>query len=745
MRTISINLLLAGLLTGNVALAQEAVAQSDSTYLSNKEEKNRNVMLNASDASKPREVNIGLPGTVGGTEIFEDGLPVVYYFWPHMSYTSWRGGTAYDKNGLMSLSESALLSGNVGYTVSSETRLGSDKPEVHLNYALNHFGAQKFDLNVAGKIAKGLYFSVGTFQNFDTGSNDLEYVKYQDRTQIYKGALTYRWNDGRGEASLIMKHANNVTANDNFGPFTYVGDGSVKLLDGFDLGHDSYIPSDGRITYMDIMTEDTISRSMYDMGYSHNNEIGLQAKYKFLNGGQLRFNLKYDRAHSNYLSNALGGLSHATADLGYTLNGKPYEGNVQSRYTLFYQGTTDDLMGTAEYTQRFNNHALRVGLNQWYNSVELRAMTSNWAHTVEANPSHLSYQGNDFWGFNTGAEYYKGQENKLSLYASDDWQILRNLSLSYGMRLEYYHIDGHAPMNATADDHYNDRTDGFNLQRDGVKQTSFNYNWINPIATANVHYGILKNFGMTADYLFNRQRPRLENFGGQDFANLKPVDVQLGRFGLYYKNKWINWVSTLSYIRKTNFKARSQFTANVGGVDETRTAAINYDIATMGWTNDFVLTPFQGFQLHYLLTWQKPQYKNFDTSLTFSDGVARQFSFSDRKVTGISEILMEIDPSYTIDKWRFWLSFRYFSKQYINKPNTLYFNSHWETFGGVDYKVNDHISLSANVVNFLNQKGASGAIGSADLVTDQSLYQNYLMSGGFIRPFTAELSVKIDF
>ena len=80
MRTISINLLLAGLLTGNVALAQEAVAQSDSTYLSNKEEKNRNVMLNASDASKPREVNIGLPGTVGGTEIFEDGLPVVYHF-----------------------------------------------------------------------------------------------------------------------------------------------------------------------------------------------------------------------------------------------------------------------------------------------------------------------------------------------------------------------------------------------------------------------------------------------------------------------------------------------------------------------------------------------------------------------------------------------------------------------------------------------------------------------------------------
>lgn len=158
--------------------------------------------------------------------------------------------------------------------------------------------------------------------------------------------------------------------------------------------------------------------------------------------------------------------------------------------------------------------------------------------------------------------------------------------------------------------------------------------------------------------------------------------MYLARFGVYYNNDWINVVSTLSYIRKTNYKARSQFTANINGMDETQTSAINYDIATMGWTTDMVLTPFKGFQLHYLLTWQKPQYKNFDTTLAFSDGIARNFSFSDRKVTSVSELLMEIDPSYTIEKWRFWLSFRYFSKQYINKPNTLFFNPRWETFGG---------------------------------------------------------------
>lgn len=221
--------------------------------------------------------------------------------------------------------------------------------------------------------------------------------------------------------------------------------------------------------------------------------------------------------------------------------------------------------------------------------------------------------------------------------------------------------------------------------------------------------------------------------------------MYLGRFGLYYRNKWINLASSLSYIRKTNYNSRSQFTTNVGGVDETQTASISYDIATLGWTTDFLLTPFKGFQLHYLLTWQRPEYKNFDTSLVFSDGIERHFSFSERKVTGVSELLMEIDPSYAIDKWRFWLSFRYFSRQYINRPNTLFFNPRWETFGGVDYRLNKHILFSANVINFLNQKGASGSITAADLITDSSLYQNYLMSGSFIRPFTTEFSARIDF
>ena len=146
------------------------------------------------------------------------------------------------------------------------------------------------------------------------------------------------------------------------------------------------------------------------------------------------------------------------------------------------------------------------------------------------------------------------------------------------------------------------------------------------------------------------------------------------------------------------------------------------------------------------MTLQNPLYKNFNFQPVFKDGSGEKYNFTDKNVTAISKMIIELDPSYQIEKWRFWLSFRYQSKQYINKTNTLYFKGRWETFGGIDYTLNDHLSFSLNLVNILNQKGASGNIGAADLATDVSKYQHHhLMAGNYIRPFTLELGASIKF
>jgi hypothetical protein len=90
------------------------------------------------------------------------------------------------------------------------------------------------------------------------------------------------------------------------------------------------------------------------------------------------------------------------------------------------------------------------------------------------------------------------------------------------------------------------------------------------------------------------------------------------------------------------------------------------------------------------------------------------------------------------------MSARYYGKQYVNLTNSLFFKPRWETFGGIDFHWNEHISISLDVVNFLNQKGASAGIQAASLAEDPSPFKNYLTSGTYLRPFTLEMSLKLS-
>ena len=64
----------------------------------------------------------------------------------------------------------------------------------------------------------------------------------------------------------------------------------------------------------------------------------------------------------------------------------------------------------------------------------------------------------------------------------------------------------------------------------------------------------------------------------------------------------------------------------------------------------------------------------------------------------------------TSDYEQEFLSFRYFGKTYANLQEALYFNGHWETFGGINWNVNKKLSLGVSVINIFNEKGAKGTI-----------------------------------
>ena len=161
--------LLATALVGIPLLAQEKDSLSTKQKTPDTEE-NRNVMLNASSNSGPREVNIGLPSSVGGITVLENDLPVVYYFWPELPSRTWRPSQSLNMRGLISVGESTLTIGDFGYAVNSYTKTGGDKTQIEGLLKGNHHGYYLGDVNLNGRFGQShWHYAIGALVTGDPG------------------------------------------------------------------------------------------------------------------------------------------------------------------------------------------------------------------------------------------------------------------------------------------------------------------------------------------------------------------------------------------------------------------------------------------------------------------------------------------------------------------------------------------------------------------------------------------------
>lgn len=753
---------LAAMLTATASYAQESNQQGDSGA---KEEGNRNVMLNAASANGPREIQIGLPSA--DVNVLENGLPVVYSTNPHTVNSNWRSDASMSHVGLLKISETAITTGNIGYAVNSWTQLGQEGFHGTLNYKSNHFGLQEFSLNLNGSIGNGWYYSANMYQDFDPGTFDLRSTPYQDRTQIYKAALTKKYDNDRGELTAMYKYANSHPVYNyatQSAPFIYVGDGSVKEYGDFKLGTTSYLPTENTITYRDMRTGELKETTLYDASENHSSEVTLMNTYRWDNGLTWRASLRYDHARGALVYQTPMSLIGVKGDNTYNyvyrdIDGqtKAYGGRyVQTRMSCLNAGDIDEVLFTTELSKKFRTSTLRVGLNEWYYDVDYASNTTMYDQSVPEDGGYAlrlwdSNLRNDyFYDLNKNAsEYYKGHENKLAVYLTHDWDITPKLNVYYGARLEWQKLSGENAAVRNAAGEYVGRFADYHLgatAADGtvIKPAKMDYDWLNYDFSAAVTYKLTDNFGLTGDFTYIVQHPGMSNFAPATMPNVDKISVPLGRAGIYYNNSWLSLTSLFSYISKTN----NNSTLNLQHGSEIMAAPLTYDIQTWGWTTDVVANPFKGFDLHFLFTYQKPTYKKYETSITFSDGYVGNINATGNIVAEVPEVLIEIDPSYMITKdLKVWTSFRYFSKTYANINEAYYFNGHWETFGGVNWQVNKKLSLGCTVVNFLNQTGAKGSIAGAELITKDEAkgIKNTLMTGSYLRPFTVEFSAALKF
>lgn len=757
--------------------AQENNSSKGEDGSTSKEEGNRNVMLNAASANGPREIQIGLPSA--DVNVLENGIPVTYATNPHSVNSLWRADASLSHVGLLKISETAITTGNIGYAVNSFTQLGEKGFHGTLNYKTNHFGMQEVSLNLNGSLAKDWFYSGSIYQDFDPGTFKIKSTPFQDRTQIYKFALTKKYNDNRGELTAIYHYSNSHPVYNyatQSAPFVYVGDGSVREFGDFALGTTSYLPVDNEMVYRDMRTGELKKTNLYDASQNRGSEFTLMNNYTWDNGLNWKTVMKYDHSLGSLVYQTPMSLDQNEAGINYLYEAvdgsmQPYTGEyVQSRMSCLNRGFIDSFMFTTELSRKVNNSTWRLGLNEWYYDVDYTSSTTMYDQSVPMdgsypvrlyNADYATYSGRTYAGsgcyydFNKNAsEYYKGHENKLALYFTHDWDITDKLNLYYGARLEYQALRGENVAVTNANGEYVGRFANYYLGAtapDGTKiaPTSMSYDWLNYALTAAVTYKLTKEFGFTGDFTYITQHPKIENFAPATLPNTDKISVPLGRAGIYYNNEWLSLTSLFSYISKTNNNSTLNLQhKTAAGQTEIMAAPLNYDIKTLGWTTDVVARPFKGFDLHFLFTYQKPTYKKYETSVTFSDGYVGSINATGNIVAEIPEVIVEIDPSYMITKdLKIWTSFRYFSKTYANINDAYYFNGRWETFGGLNWQVNKKLALGCTVVNFLNQTGAKGSIAGAELIEkeDAGQYAGHVMAGSYIRPFTVEFSASLKF
>lgn len=717
-------------------LNKSVIALEDTTKTASND---HGVMLNAKDATEPRQVEIGLP--MSYTAVSVDGLPAVYYYWPNTTSNHWRGEQLLARQGLQNIATTAIKFGEIGYGVDSYMERGGEKFKGKLKYQTNTFGAQNFDLNLSGKLAKKTYFTLSTYQNFDPGSMNLKFTNYIDRAQFYTAGLTHLFNDDRGRFSVFYKYneTHPLTALANYAPFTYDGDGKVSELKNFRMGRDSYLPVDGMMQYRDVKTGKLVTDNLYDIIKTRTHEATALLDYDLGNNLSLAVKGKFSHSKGHSGDQLTMGF-YEDADATYADNGDAFHGTIQRRLSQINAFCVKDAMLVAELQKKTASHDWAFGINELYSNIDYARSTTQYYHEVAPNPRKLIYNGAEYANLNGSSEYDKGFENKLAAYVNDTWRVSRNFRMGYGARVELFNLG----VDYIGDKRFSDFHIGANYtDAEGSKKTvgvSHHTNTgLNYAVSVSPTYNITHNFGLTGEINFLRQYRHMEAYSGTSLPYYNNRPFILGRAGIFFNSSFVNLVSAFTYARRTNDYSRLTVMSENPNEDPVMVGASS-GIETMGWTTDAMFTPFKGFTFHAMVTLQSPKYTGYKF-----EAFNKTYDFSGKTVTKQSKLIVELDPNYTYDRFNIWASFRYYGKQYANVGNSVYFNGRWETFAGASYKASKMLTFNVNVVNFLNQRGAQGTIPGSELITDGSQYAGTIMAGNYIRPFTVEFGAKLNF
>lgn len=718
-------------------------------------------LQNAESASVPREIPIGLPESTSGAIILEDGTQMAQSLVRH--YFHWAGGNSYSSTRVMSLTETLISCGQIAMAVDSRTKIGGDTPEGVFTSRTSSNGLVRFDGAVSGALSKqkGWYYSGGMYVNMDPTSVNAPNRHFIDQKHILKGCLTKKWGD-RAEISAMAKYSlcSETTGNGYaVAPYVYDGKGGISTLNGFRLGRDCYFVDDDYVVYKDVLSGSNLSGHISQMDRKRILDFHIDGHYRFQSGWDLGAHLQFcTLPEFSTAENGMGGIVKAS-DGAYTYkNGTPCDGEyVQLRVVTPHIMQTRDIYALLTARKTYAKSEFNAGI-MWANSLQCQQTSSfTYAHEVCANPRRIYLNDQNTWNLNGNSLYFDALANHIHLYVLEDWDPTPRLHLRGGVRLKIPFYEVHCAANRMGETKFN-RVDGFCIaDKGGVDSlNTFTHRDIDAVLKFDYHfigaasYKLGENLFLMADGFYSLTNKATTYFKGNRIPSLKPIGNALGRFGFtwnreFSRNAGFSASVIASYITCWNCAAFSYLSNRIPQPNmEMTTYLAEYGIGTPGVTFDGNFRN-GGFNLHAMVTFVDPRYRNYDNDVTFSDGHIEHVSFSGKVTAGISKVRVELDPSYSFGNWTAAANIRYFSRQYASKNNLAYFNGHFETFANVDWKFAKNCKLSLYFVNLFFQDGAKGSISSADSAGSEAELAGTILAGTYIRPFTVDLGFTYRF
>lgn len=751
----------------------------------------RKVMLNAESSTTPRTINIGIPIS-GDLVIEENDVPVVYFFYPTIPIAAWRNDESMGQMGLSTFGETAIRTGKVGLAVETGNRHASNRFKGYAQFYVDNYGSSRYNVCLTGPISKnGWGYMVDFYQNNERANGtDYKFYNWKDRTTMVKAALEKKYKNGN--IRLIYKFTDFKYIMTNYSPMIYEGDGKTKALDNFRIGKDAFIVGDGMVPYYDPYTGEAMQGDMASDKFlrAQTHTIQFNGEHRFRSGFLNKWRLNYTASFMhdntpfvvNFPISLMAQMPDQQGSDTYYYHGtnKQYHGSIAwVMGSLIPQSNNNYFAARAELKRKVKGHDWRFGLNVQHYHRNMDTYTAMYITSVEPNPALLDYnmayeaapgytipvsmsnEKNGAMALRVGGGYGSNTNDfytKAALYASDEFNITRRWTLGLGVRAELQNLTEHKIANG----YTIDERGGYNYETwDKAQHLNHNFgNNLNYSAAFNTLYKIGRNWGLLADGTVLSWKDSYWDYECRD-ANNNPAGNAQGLIrqnqpgtyrstvtnfgaGLYFNwGTYLQVVSKVLLTTKDNIRFADAIITNPANPTErTDCGPIYYDMRTLGWTTDIMANPFKGFNFHFLVTWQKPQYKNFEYS---AYGVT--YNYSNNTITSLSKFLMEIDPSYTFmkGKVRAWMSLRYFGKQYGNPTNAFYYNGWWENFGGIDLNLSRAFTLKFQVTNFLDEDGVKGDIQGANQITDAKPYFGRILMAQGIRPRTFEVTASFKF